>query len=127
MYLNKYTFLCLSSLLGNLWDNAIEACQRLKEKTPTSNPSIQFYIKPFQQMVIIHIENDYDGVILRDAKNEIVSTKSGSGHGIGLIRISEIVNEAEGILNLSTEDQIFSVHIMIPLKETKHENLDNNH
>ncbi|MCD8397253.1 MAG: GHKL domain-containing protein [Lachnospiraceae bacterium] len=116
-----------SSLLGNLWDNAIEACQRLKEKNPAMEPSIQFYIKPFQQMVIIHIENDYDGVILRDSKNEILSAKASSGHGIGLIRISEIVNEAEGILNLSTDNHIFTVHIMIPLKETQHENLDHNH
>lgn len=53
----------LSSILGNIWNNSIEAGERLIISDPTEHPYIYFYIKPYQNMILIHIENNYDGVI----------------------------------------------------------------
>ena len=54
----------LSSILGNIWNNSIEAGERLIISDPTEHPYIYFYIKPYQNMILIHIENNYDGVDL---------------------------------------------------------------
>lgn len=56
-------FVELSSILGNIWNNSIEAGERLIISDPTEHPYIYFYIKPYQNMILIHIENNYDGVI----------------------------------------------------------------
>lgn len=118
--------IALSSLLGNLWNNAIEAGERLLQSDPTEHPYIYFYIKPYQKMILIHIENNYDGIIKTNFNNGIISTKSSAGHGIGIKRVNDIVESAGGIMQVSTENRIFIVHIMIPDKENNHENENNN-
>lgn len=114
----------LSSLLGNLWNNAIEAGKKLLDSHVEKQPYIYFYIKPYQNMILIHIENNYDGVI--NVNNGIISTKSESGHGIGMKRINNIVENAGGMLQITTKNNIFTVHIIIPDKEFPHENENNN-
>lgn len=106
----------LSSLLGNLWNNALEACERLINATPDSRPSIHFYIKPFKHMVIIHIENTYDGQLKYTANRTLASLKNHSEHGIGVKRIHDITEQSNGIIQINTENQVFSVHIMIPVQ-----------
>lgn len=110
--------IALSSLLGNILDNAIEACLR-DNRSQTDSPSwIRFYIKPFQNMILIHSENSYDGIINKNTKHEFLSRKKEKNHGIGIKRITDIVNEVNGIINITTDKNIFTLHIMIPLKET---------
>lgn len=106
--------LSLSSLLGNLWNNALEACLRLQTSRPDSKPFIRFYIKPFQHMLLIHMENKYEGSLRILADHSYGSVKEGAGHGIGLKRIREIVEKADGIIQIGTDGGTFSVHIMIP-------------
>lgn len=118
--------LSLSSLLGNLWNNAIEANLRLMEHVKECNPYIRFFIKPFQHMVIIHIENSYDGMIRMTSNKSFISTKEGIEHGLGMKRIHDIVKHGEGIIQIQTEHNIFSVHILLPLKEHTNENVNNN-
>ena len=43
----------LSSILGNIWNNSIEAGERLIISDPTEHPYIYFYIKPYQNMILI--------------------------------------------------------------------------
>ena len=118
--------IALSSLLGNLWNNALEACQHLMKTSSNHEPLIQFYIKPFQQMVLIHIENNFYGNIIMQASHTYASTKSEKDHGIGLKRINDIVEHANGIIQIDPSDHIFRVHIMIPMTEATHENKDSN-
>lgn len=107
----------LSSMLGNLWTNAIEACQKVTDVLPDYHPQIQFAIKPFKDMVLIHMENDYDGNILQSSDGTYRSTKEGNDHGIGLKRIKDIVKENDGIMQIRSENKHFQVQIMIPVKE----------
>ncbi len=67
----------LSSILGNIWNNSIEAGERLIISDPTEHPYIYFYIKPYQNMILIHIENNYDGVIKGSIDGDILSVKQG--------------------------------------------------
>ena len=41
----------LSSILGNIWNNSIEAGERLIISDPTEHPYIYFYIKPYQDVI----------------------------------------------------------------------------
>lgn len=66
----------LSSILGNIWNNSIEAGERLIISDPTEHPYIYFYIKPYQNMILIHIENNYDGVIKGSIDGDILSVKT---------------------------------------------------
>ena len=52
----------LSSLIGNLWNNAIEACLKYQKLHPDLTPHIDFFIKPYQNMVIFHMENSSTGI-----------------------------------------------------------------
>jgi len=109
----------LSSLLGNIWNNAIEAGEKLLSFDIGKQPYIYFYIKPYQHMILIHIENNFDGEIKRNKNHEIISTKSEKNHGLGLPRIKSIIENSGGVLQITSENNIFSVHIMLPDKENK--------
>lgn len=116
--------LSLSSLLGNMWNNALEACQRLRNAQPSITPYIHFYIKPFQHMIVIHMENNYDKVIHQN--DNYLSMKKGTSHGMGLKRMENIISGAEGIFQINSENHVFTLHIMIPQKETTNETNDFN-
>lgn len=107
----------LSSILGNIWNNSIEAGERLIISDPTEHPYIYFYIKPYQNMILIHIENNYDGVIKGSIDGDILSVKQGKEYGLGIRRVKELVEKADGVLQITSDNKIFSVHIMIPDKE----------
>lgn len=107
----------LSSILGNIWNNSIEAGERLIISDPTEHPYIYFYIKPYQNMILIHIENNYDGVIKGSIDGDILSVKQGKEHGLGIRLVKELVKKADGVLQITSDNKIFSVHIMIPDKE----------
>lgn len=107
----------LSSILGNIWNNSIEAGERLIISDPTEHPYIYFYIKPYQNMILIHIENNYDGVIKGSIDGDILSVKQGKEHGLGIRRVKKLVEKADGVLQITSDNKIFSVHIMIPDKE----------
>lgn len=107
----------LSSILGNIWNNSIEAGERLIISDPTEHPYIYFYIKPYQNMILIHIENNYDGVIKGSIDGDILSVKQGKEHGLGIRRVKALVEKADGVLQITSDNKIFSVHIMIPDKE----------
>lgn len=104
------------SMLGNLWDNAIEACKRKLEAKSSENVSISFYIKPYLEMTIIHIENDFIGKINCRADGSIQTSKNTPGHGIGLKKIVNIVNQEHGILTVDVRGERFIVHILLPQK-----------
>jgi len=106
-----------SSLLGNLWTNAITACENLRTNNNSIIPSIDFYIKPTENMLLISIENTYDGKCKKDSHGNYLSTKADKSCGIGLKRINEIVDQNDGILEVTDNNNRFCVHIMFPFNE----------
>ena len=107
------------ALLGNIFNNAIEACMEQKNSSNNSNkPFIEFSIKPIQNMMLIKIDNSYNGDYKLDDQNNFLSRKRNfSRPGLGLKRIKEIVEQFDGIIKIDAEDSIFELSIMFPLKE----------
>lgn len=106
-----------SSLLGNLWANAITACENLISSKSPVIPTIDFYIKPIENMLLISIENTFDGICKKDTDGNYLSIKADKSYGIGMKRINEIVDQNDGILEVTDSNNRFCVHIMFPLKE----------
>ena len=105
----------LASLLANLLYNAYEACARDSSRE-AAGKWIRLSISPYEEMLLIHIENTYNGEIRRSAGGQYLSVKEDTvgEHGLGIRRISDIVQEAGGTLNISQKDRIFIVHIVLP-------------
>lgn len=111
----------LCSLIGNLFNNAIEACEKI---SPDKKDRcwINFTIQPYQNMFGIYMENGSNGEYLFDKNGMLLSTKSDTAkkrlsHGIGLKRIQELAEQADGLIDINPGKEDFKLHIMIPLLE----------
>ena len=104
-----------ASLVGNLLDNAIEACKKLSPE----NAEIRFEIKPWKKMMYIFCSNASDGNYLNGKRGGLLSTKKAEGHGLGIRRIKEIVAQAGGTYQFTPEADRFTVSIMLPLEGNK--------
>lgn len=104
----------LTGLLGNLLDNAIEAC--LGPDTAKSAPYIEFEIKPKRNMLYIGVKNSSSGKYNFNSDGSLRTTKNNSEtHGRGLSNIIDIIKTHSGLYNISPETNYFSVDIYIPL------------
>lgn len=100
----------LSVLIGNLLDNAMEACMELAEE---KDRFIRIYIDIIKRQLYISVTNSMKG---RAGKSggRFLSRKEG-GHGFGLHRIDSIVAKYGGYLNRQTEEGVFATEITLPL------------
>lgn len=99
----------LSVLIGNLMDNAMEACAKL----PEEERFIRVYIDVIKKQLYISVTNSMDGMAKRRG-NHFLSDKQGN-HGFGLLRIDDIVAKHGGYLNRKAEDGVFATEVMLPL------------
>ncbi|MCC8068899.1 MAG: GHKL domain-containing protein [Ruminococcus sp.] len=98
----------LCSILGNMLDNSIEACNSL----PQNERFLRVYIGKLKGQLYLSIQNSA-GTVRKD-KNTYLSTKSGE-HGYGIFRIDRIVKKYHGYINRQNEEGIFATEILIPL------------
>ena len=100
----------LCVLIGNLIDNAVEACQKI---TDGGSRFIRVYIGIFKQQLYISVSNSTNELI-RKLDEEYITTKRGN-HGHGLKRISNIVKKYEGYINRQNEPKVFVSEVLLPL------------
>lgn len=108
-------YLDLSIILGNILDNAIEACMNKNIVDPTIN--MEMHVK--KNYLIIKMLNSKDPEIVFNGATITrgFTTKTDKeGHGFGLSNIKRIVEENCGILKLQDQKNFFSTYIAIPLQ-----------
>ena len=98
----------LSVLLGNLLENAIDAC---------SEPSVEEKLitvrgKKEKNFIYFDITNTYSGTLKKSITGEFRSTKK-NGKGIGLNSVSHLVNTHHGVFEVDTNENIFRVSVML--------------
>lgn len=103
------TDLCI--ILGNLLDNAMEACAELEP----DKRYIRLYLDAIGQQFYLSIQNSAKEILSFEEKHYI-STKRGN-HGLGLKRVALLIESYEGFLNLQNEPGIFAVEVSIPLED----------
>ena len=101
----------LSVLIGNILDNAIEACLKIEDK---DKRFIRIYIDIFKEQLYINVTNSMQGKARMIAGIYVSSKKT--THGFGLMSIDRIVKKYEGYINRKCEEDVFATEIMIPLR-----------
>ena len=99
----------LCAIVGNLMDNAIEAC----EKIDGASRFIRVYIGLFKSQLYISVTNSTKEKRRRRVA-ELVTKKLGE-HGFGLRRIDRLVAQYDGYVNRKNEPGVFATEVMLPL------------
>ena len=99
----------LCCIIGNLFDNAIEASMKL----PEDKRLIRVYMDMKNTQLYISFTNFTAGKKMVKQDGLFRSTK-GEGHGLGLVRIDAIVERLDGYLSRNSEDGAFTTEILLP-------------
>lgn len=99
----------LCCIIGNLFDNAIEASVQL----PEDQRLIRVYMDMKNTQLYISFTNFTAGRKLQKVGKLFRSTKGGD-HGLGLVRIDSIVERLEGYISHNSEDGAFTTEILLP-------------
>ena len=99
----------LCCILGNLFDNAIEASLKL----PEEERMIRVYMDMKNTQLYISFTNFTATGKLKKQGNLFRSTK-GDGHGFGLVRIDAIVERLDGYISRNSEEGAFTTEILLP-------------
>ena len=105
----KMSELDLCCVIGNLFDNAIEASLAL----PPEERLIRVYMDMKGTQLYLSFTNFTAGGKREKQGGRFLTTK-GEGHGFGLVRIDAIVERLEGYLSRNSEDGAFTTEILIP-------------
>ena len=105
----KLSEIDLCCIIGNLFDNAIEASLRL----PPEKRLIRVYLDMKNTQLYLSFTNFNAGKKLRRAGGLFPTTK-GEGHGFGLLRTDAIVKRLGGYLSRNSEDGAFTTEILLP-------------
>ncbi len=99
----------LAVLIGNLLENAVEACSK------ESKPVIRIRSQMQGNAIFFKVVNTFTGQAKKSPDGLYLSTKH-EGRGIGLRSVRSIVNDYNGILKISQEDGLFTVSVLVEAK-----------
>ena len=105
----KMSELDLCCIIGNLFDNAIEASLSL----PEAERLIRVYMDMKGTQLYISFTNFTSAKKLTKVGKRFQTSK-GEGHGFGLVRIDNIIERLDGYLSRNSEDGAFTTEILIP-------------
>jgi len=99
--------LCI--ILGNLFDNAIEASLAL----PKEERLIRIYMAMKERQLYISFTNFTALGKQKKIQGRFFTTK-GEGRGFGLVRTDHIVERHSGFISRNSEDGVFTTEILLP-------------
>ena len=105
----KMSELDLCCIIGNLFDNAMEASMAL----PEEKRMIRVYMDMKGTQLYISFTN-FTAAKKLSKVGKSFKTSKGEGHGFGLVRIDDIVSRCDGYLSRNSEDGAFTTEILIP-------------
>ena len=105
----KMSELDLCCIIGNLFDNAMEASMAL----PEEKRMIRVYMDMKGTQLYISFTN-FTAAKKLNKVGRGFKTSKGEGHGFGLVRMDDIVSRYDGYLSRNSEDGVFTTEILIP-------------
>jgi hypothetical protein len=98
----------MTIVLSNAINNAIEACEKMKE-----NKYIDIYMNYEFDKMKIKMVNTFEGELEIDKGNVETSKEDKSMHGIGLLNIRRVVSKYDGYFNIDAKEGLFILEVMI--------------
>lgn len=99
----------LCAVIGNLFDNAIEASMEL----PEEKRLIRIYMDMKGNQLYLSFTNFTAGRKL-EKHGRLFSSTKGADRGLGLLRVDSIVERLDGYLSRGSEDGAFTTEILLP-------------
>lgn len=105
----------LNIVLGNILNNAIEAIEKAERK--------YFFINIYfeKNILFIHIENTYDGNIIKEKETLMTTKEEKQSHGLGLKSVSSILEKYDGDIIYDYNDIYFITDVMLCNTSFHHE------
>lgn len=99
----------ISTIFGNLLDNAIEACELIDEN---GKRFIQVTAKQKNSLLVISVKNSISDIpVDKDRKNKKIIS------GYGLLNVENAVHKYEGEISAVKEEGVFNVNIVLPIRK----------
>ncbi len=99
----------LCVILGNLLENALEACAQTEEP----NRFLRIYMTVNGSQLYLSVQNSAREEPDFNQRNYI--TRKRGNHGLGMKRVQAAVDKYDGYLNLANEPGIFAAEVTMPL------------
>ncbi len=96
----------VTTVFGNLLDNAIEACDGVTDKSKF----IDLKFDTCNRIVVINLSNSSSGTVKWTAG--IPVSQKGKNHGIGLLNVEQVIKKYNGNMKLKEESGIFNCSII---------------
>lgn len=100
----------LCVVIGNLLDNAAEACMKLEKP---EDRFVRVYLGQLKGQLYLSVSNSCAGKP-KKVGGQYQTSKTG-WHGFGLLRVDRIVRKYNGYVNRQSEEGVFATEIMLPL------------
>lgn len=101
------------SLFGNAVDNAMEAVGRIADP---ERRWIRMTVRANKGMVVVHIENPYDGSLrFRDGLPQTIKSDK-RYHGFGMQSMRMVAEQYGGVLSVKADDQTFALNVVLPIE-----------
>ncbi|MCQ4637395.1 ATP-binding protein [Anaerovorax odorimutans] len=97
----------ITILLGNLLENALQACLRRTE----GDAFIEIRLELSELKLLLSVKNSFSGTILENEDGFLSSRHS--GNGLGTVSVRNIVEKHDGFVRFSYDKQIFTAEVMI--------------
>lgn len=107
----------LTTILGNLLDNALEAAKTAPDEVRFLNLTI----RRINAMLIIKVENGYGNAPKRESGNLITSKSDKTSHGWGLKSVQTAADYYDGIITTNYENGVFRSVVTLSFQPIKTE------
>lgn len=100
----------LCAVMGNLLDNAVEACAAV----PEEERFLRIYIGRLKGQFYLSVQNSA-GKIRKVGGKYLSTKKDAENHGYGIFRIDRIAKKYNGYVNRQSEQGVFATELLIPM------------
>ena len=108
----------LCVLFGNILDNALEACERLRRRKPHSREDcfVDIQAKVIKKFLLLEVKNSMD--MTEKYVDGYTNKENPKEHGIGLLNVGEVVRKYNGALKTEAKNGVFATAILVPFDTT---------
>lgn len=97
-------------ILGNLLENAIEACRRMESQDRFIDLELTMVSST---LLVFLVKNSYEGVVQRTQDGTFLSSKTKGRKGIGLSSVLDITEKYNGVSRFEYKGQVFQVSLLL--------------